>query len=101
MRVCPSPWRGAEAAAFAERHEAAAAAGLFQAAGDRLVEWLRGCVSGRELTERGFGSDVDVAAQLDASRVVPVLTDWMVQRAVVARHRQLADGVRPTCEDGK
>jgi 2-phosphosulfolactate phosphatase len=60
--------------------EAAAAAGLFQAAGDRLVEWLRGCVSGRELTERGFGSDVDVAAQLDASRVVPVLTDGWFSR---------------------
>nr|WP_300143715.1 2-phosphosulfolactate phosphatase [Propionicimonas sp.] len=55
--------------------EAAAAADLFQAGRDRLLEWTRGCVSGRELTERGFGTDVDVAAQLDASRVVPVLTD--------------------------
>jgi 2-phosphosulfolactate phosphatase len=32
-----------------------------------------GCISSRELTRRGFGHDVDIAAQLAVSDVVPVL----------------------------
>jgi 2-phosphosulfolactate phosphatase len=55
--------------------EAAAAADLFRAGRDRLLEWMRDCVSGRELMDRGFSADVDVAAELDASDVVPVLHD--------------------------
>lgn len=55
--------------------EASAAVDLFDAAADRLTERLRGCVGGRELTSKGFGSDVDVAADLDSSPVVPVLSD--------------------------
>lgn len=54
--------------------EAAAAAALFQASEPRLLEWMAQCVSGRELIDRGFESDVDVAATLDASQIVPVLT---------------------------
>lgn len=53
--------------------EAWAAAELFDAGRDRLRERLRGCVSGRELISWGFGSDVDVAAELNASPIVPVL----------------------------
>lgn len=34
---------------------------------------VRGCVSGRELVEDGFAADVEVAVQVDASDVVPVL----------------------------
>lgn len=34
---------------------------------------VRGCASGRELTARGFGTDVDIAVQRDTSPVVPVL----------------------------
>ncbi|MBE1485894.1 2-phosphosulfolactate phosphatase [Plantactinospora soyae] len=34
---------------------------------------VRGCVSGRELTTRGFGQDVEVAVQVGVSDVVPVL----------------------------
>lgn len=34
---------------------------------------LRACAGGRELAAAGFGADVDVAAALDASDVVPVL----------------------------
>lgn len=49
------------------------AAWLFDATRDSLVARLRACVSGRELIERGFGSDVDVAAALDVSSVVPAL----------------------------
>lgn len=32
-----------------------------------------GCVSGRELVERGYADDVALAVQIDASRTVPVL----------------------------
>lgn len=34
---------------------------------------IRGCVCGRELIDRGFGPDVEVAVQAHVSRVVPVL----------------------------
>lgn len=61
--------------------EARAAAELFGAARDRLGAWMRGCVGGRELASRGFAADVDVAADLDASAVVPVLTDGAFRAA--------------------
>lgn len=53
--------------------EAAAAADLFTATRPALAATLRSCVGGRELTERGFADDVEVAGALDASAVVPVL----------------------------
>ena len=55
--------------------EAWAAAELFDASLDRLDERMHDCVGGRELIGRGFGNDVDVAADLGSSSVVPVLTD--------------------------
>ncbi|MFP5020315.1 2-phosphosulfolactate phosphatase [Pseudonocardia phyllosphaerae] len=36
---------------------------------------LRACASGRELIAAGWGDDVDVAAELDASSALPVLCD--------------------------
>lgn len=59
--------------------EACAAAELFDASRGRLRERLRDCVGGRELTSVGFGSDVDVAADLDSSGVVPVIIDGAFQ----------------------
>lgn len=53
--------------------EARAAVELFDAGLDRLDERLHNCVGGRELITKGFGSDVDVAADLNASSIVPVL----------------------------
>jgi 2-phosphosulfolactate phosphatase len=50
--------------------EAVAAAAAFE-----VLRPLRGCPSGIELVEKGFGADVDVAEQLDVSTVVPVLVD--------------------------
>jgi len=35
---------------------------------------VRGCESGRELLERGFGGDVELAVEIDCSPVVPMLT---------------------------
>jgi 2-phosphosulfolactate phosphatase len=54
--------------------EACAALAVFRAAESHLYGWMTQCVSGRELIDRGFGSDVEVAADLDASSTVPVLT---------------------------
>jgi 2-phosphosulfolactate phosphatase len=55
--------------------EALAAADLYEAGRRHLVERMRSCASARELAAKGFSSDVDAAAALDASRVVPVLRD--------------------------
>lgn len=55
--------------------EAWTACDVFAGGRSRLGERLRGCVSARELVGKGFGADVDVAADLDASSVVPVLID--------------------------
>jgi len=53
--------------------EARAAAAAFDAVSDSLVERLRECASGRELSGAGFADDVAVAAAYDVSSSVPVL----------------------------
>jgi 2-phosphosulfolactate phosphatase len=53
--------------------EARVAERAFRAIEPDLVASLHGCASGRELAEAGFAADVDVAAELDAADVVPVL----------------------------
>jgi 2-phosphosulfolactate phosphatase len=53
--------------------EARAAAEAFAAAEGDLRDRLRDCASGRELIDKGFGDDVDIAAELDTSAVVPLL----------------------------
>ena len=55
--------------------EARLAADAFLAAEATLADAVRGCASGVELTAAGFAEDVDVAAELDVSDVVPVLSD--------------------------
>lgn len=42
---------------------------------------IRGCVSGRELIERGFAQDVEIAAQIGVSKVVPVLRNGVFSAA--------------------
>lgn len=59
--------------------EAWAAAELFDASVDQLNDRIHDCVGGRELSSKGFGNDVDVAADLNASAVVPVITDGAFQ----------------------
>jgi 2-phosphosulfolactate phosphatase len=44
-----------------------------------VAETVRRCVSGVELEHLGFGADVDVAVEVDASEVVPVLTGGAFQ----------------------
>lgn len=55
--------------------EAAAAAAAYRLVEGRLEEALFRVFSGRELRDRGYSSDVTIAAELDASGLVPVLTD--------------------------
>lgn len=49
---------------------------------DDLSETLRGCLSGRELIDRGYAGDVEMAAEEDVSRAVPGLIE--------GRYRNLA-----------
>ena len=54
--------------------EADAAAAAYRAAEPNLAESLAQCASGRELIGYGYPDDVAVAAELDASAVVPLFT---------------------------
>jgi 2-phosphosulfolactate phosphatase len=53
--------------------EASAAVAAFAGFADCLRDRLALCASGRELVEKGFAGDVELAAELDASAVVPLL----------------------------
>ena len=61
--------------------EARVAERAFRAVELALIGELHACTSGRELMEMGFADDVAVAAELDASDVVPVLTAGAFVRA--------------------
>jgi 2-phosphosulfolactate phosphatase len=54
--------------------EAEAARACFEATAD-VAAAVRGCSSGRELIEGGFGDDVAIAVEIDACLMVPVLAD--------------------------
>lgn len=55
--------------------EAALARAAYESAAANLARALRECASGVELAERGFERDVQLAAELDASPVAPLLRD--------------------------
>ncbi len=55
--------------------EARLAAAAYAEVAARISEELARCASGVELTQRGFGGDVDIAAGTDESPAVPVLVD--------------------------
>jgi 2-phosphosulfolactate phosphatase len=55
--------------------EAHLAATAYAAVAPRIARELAACASGVELTEHGFGSDVEIAARTDESPAVPVLAD--------------------------
>lgn len=77
--------------------EAAAARSLFAGLDERaLVRAVRDCASGQELIRSGFGQDVEVAIQVDASRVVPALQGGCFRAAPAERQVPLTDGWRPT-----
>jgi 2-phosphosulfolactate phosphatase len=60
--------------------EASSAATAFDAIAHDVPRALHRCASGRELNDIGFGNDVDVAAELDQSTSVPVLTNGIYTR---------------------
>lgn len=55
--------------------EARSALSAYQDAAPFLPSLLRQCGSGKELIERGFSQDVDLASNLDVSHCVPTLVD--------------------------
>jgi 2-phosphosulfolactate phosphatase len=65
--------------------EAEAAGAAWLAVQDRVGEALHACASGRELVELGWPDDVAIAAELDASDAVPVLTDGVYTRHTAER----------------
>jgi 2-phosphosulfolactate phosphatase len=61
--------------------EARLAAAAYAEVATRIADELARCASGVELTERGFGSDVELAARTDESPAVPVLADGAFEDA--------------------
>jgi 2-phosphosulfolactate phosphatase len=55
--------------------ESRVALDAWQGVRDRVAESLSSCASGRELVEQGYPDDVAIAAELDSSAFVPVLSD--------------------------
>jgi 2-phosphosulfolactate phosphatase len=84
LRPCLEDWVGAGAVIGAlsgvRSPEAALAVAAFDRFSGGLLQALRESVSGKELIERGFGRDIDAAAELNVSENVPRL----VNRAFVS-----------------
>ncbi|MEO8289137.1 MAG: 2-phosphosulfolactate phosphatase [Chloroflexota bacterium] len=55
--------------------EAAAAEAVYLAADGDIEAVLQECSSGRKLIERGFSKDVEIAAQLNVSKIAPKLIE--------------------------
>ncbi len=55
--------------------EAQVAEAAFEAFKDSLEAGLKSCGSGKELIERGYGRDVELAAELDSSDCAPILSN--------------------------
>jgi 2-phosphosulfolactate phosphatase len=53
--------------------EASAAVAVWNAARNRLSDFLASCASGQELIERGFEEDVRIACEINVSAAVPML----------------------------
>ena len=77
LRPAVEDWIGAGAVVAAlpgaRSPEAVAAKDAFEAAASRLETVLAGCVSGRELVERGHQDDIGWAAALNVSGCAPLL----------------------------
>jgi 2-phosphosulfolactate phosphatase len=56
--------------------EAAAAAAAFTGLRSATAQLIRSSASGRELVERGFAADVDLAVEMDVSHAVPILREF-------------------------
>ncbi len=76
LRPCLEDWLGAGAILShlpcVPTADARAAIAAFRELQTDLPKALRDCMSGRELIERGYPEDVDIAAEVDSSSAVPV-----------------------------
>lgn len=76
LRPCLEDWLGAGAILShlpsVATGEARAAIAAFRELQGDLLPALRDCMSGRELIERGYLEDVEIAAEVDVSSAVPV-----------------------------
>ncbi|MBU8545975.1 2-phosphosulfolactate phosphatase [Roseomonas sp. ROY-5-3] len=61
--------------------EARVAGDAFLSAGDQLAGLIRDSASGRELVGRGFARDVDIALEIEASDVAPLLSQGAYRAA--------------------
>ena len=79
LRPAIEDWLGAGAVIDAldgvETPEATLARIAYSTVGRRLGPLLRESISGRELIDRGFGADVEVALEVESSNVAPILSD--------------------------
>jgi 2-phosphosulfolactate phosphatase len=79
LRPCFEDWVGAGAIIShlngSLSPEAQAAVAAFQHLQPELRQWIRQCSSGKELIERGFAADVELAVEFNASECVPVVRD--------------------------
>jgi 2-phosphosulfolactate phosphatase len=64
--------------------EAQVCAGAFYQARPRLGELLMNSYSGQELTQAGFGGDVEHACKLDMYKSVPMMRDGLLEEFVPA-----------------
>jgi 2-phosphosulfolactate phosphatase len=67
--------------------EASVAVAAFESVGNGLRDQLLQCSLGRELAERGFAADVELAAELDVSQTVKLLTREAFVAATAAGQR--------------
>ena len=67
--------------------EALLAIAVFESAAPRLADVLAQSSSGRELVERGFADDVELAGALDVSRHVPRYDGMAFLDDLALRHR--------------
>lgn len=79
LRPALEDWLGAGAVIAAlggsKSAEAKAAERMFVTANGDVTELVRSCASAREIFDRGFASDVELAVEIDCSDVVPVLNN--------------------------
>jgi 2-phosphosulfolactate phosphatase len=79
LRFAIEDWLGAGAIisrlAGSRSHDAEAAAAAFMSMRGKLREVLAASRSGIELIEKGYPDDVDMASEVDADDVVPLLTE--------------------------
>ena len=85
MRPAIEDWLGAGAVIAACRGEANAEAGLaadaYRMVQGRLTEVVRDSRSGRELIGWNYGADVDLAVEVDATALVPMMRDGAYKAA--------------------